>query len=119
MLDRVRQKGSMTTTSAAILVAEDNTDDIELLRRAFDKAGLDNPVYYVRDGDEAIDFLKGHGSDACGPACPLLLFLDLNMPKCPGFEVLEWLHQQPHLRSLPTIVLSNSDERADIENSFR
>ena len=106
--------------AATILVADDSSDDIELLKRAIQKAGLKNPVCYVSDGQQAMDYLKGDSrSDTCGSACPLLLFLDLNMPRCTGFAVLDWLRQQPHLRNLPTIVFSNSDHQSDIDHSFR
>ena len=106
--------------SATILVADDSSDDIEILKRAFQEAGLNNPITSVSSGDEAIEFLQrgeqGSGSDQ---ACPLLMLLDLNMPGSTGFSVLDWLRRQPNLRSLPTIVWSNSDQPADIENCFR
>src|SRR5437016_1608510 len=105
---------------ATILVADDSSDDVELLKRAIQKAGLNNPVRYLSDGQQVIDFLKeGARSSTCGSSCPLLMFLDLNMPGCTGFAVLQWLRQQPHLRSLPTIVFSNSEQASDIEDSFR
>jgi CheY-like chemotaxis protein len=105
--------------AATILVADDSADDVELLKRAIQKAGLTNPVRYVTDGQQAIDYLKHGATCTCGADCPLLLFLDLNMPQCTGFAVLDWLRRQPHLRSLPTIVFSNSALEADVEKSFR
>jgi CheY-like chemotaxis protein len=106
--------------AAPILVADDSTDEVELLRRAVKKAGLNNPVQFVSDVEQAIHYLKpGTQSSAAGTACPLLLFLDLNLPRSTGFAVLDWLRQQPELQSLPTIVFSNSDRQADIEQSFR
>jgi len=106
--------------AATILVADDCSDDVELMKRAFKKAGLINPVQEVKDGTEAIDYLQQGTRLLVGePKWPLLLFLDLNMPRCGGFGVLHWLRQQPHLHDLPTIVLSNSETRSDIEESFR
>jgi CheY-like chemotaxis protein len=106
--------------AATILVADDCADDLELLKRAIQKAGLKNPVQFVFDGEQAMEYLKpGPNSVVCGSGCPLLLFLDLNMPRCTGFAVLDWLRQQPHLRNLPTIVFSNSDHESDIDQSFR
>jgi CheY-like chemotaxis protein len=106
--------------TATILIADDSSDDVELLKRAIQKAGLKNPVRYVSDGQQAMDYLTGDSRSApCGSTCPLLLFLDLNMPCCTGFAVLDWLRQQPHLRNLPTIVFSNSDHQPDIDHSFR
>jgi CheY-like chemotaxis protein len=103
--------------AATILVADDSADDIELLKRAFQKAGVNNPIHYVTDGAEAIDYLRDNAK-ASGAGCPLLMLLDLNMPRQTGFAVLDWLRQQPQLQSLPTIVLSNSDRPSDIEQSF-
>ena len=106
--------------AATILVADDSSDDVELLKRALQKAVLKNPVCYVSDGQQAMEYLKGDSTSAPGGcACPLLLFLDLNMPHCTGFAVLDWLRQQPHLRNLPTIVFSNSDHQSDMDHSFR
>src|ERR1051325_9926141 len=105
--------------TATILVADDSSDDVELLKRAIHKAGLRNPVQTVSDGQEVIDYLKESVNTSTagnsGNSCPLLMFLDLNMPRCTGFAVLDWLRQQPHLQSLPTIVFSNSDHQSDIE----
>src|ERR1044071_5393846 len=99
--------------TAPILVADDNSDDVELLKRALQKAGVTNPVRYVCDGNEAITYLKENdGSGAAASAespCPLLMLLDLNMPHCSGFRVLDWLRRQPHLQSLPTVVFTNSN----------
>jgi CheY-like chemotaxis protein len=104
---------------ATILVADDSSDDIELLKRAIHKAGLHNPVEVVSDGEELIDHLKETEShSASGASCPLLLFLDLNLPRRSGFEVLEWLRQEPHLEGLPIIIFSNSDLPSDIDRSF-
>jgi CheY-like chemotaxis protein len=108
------------TNRATILVADDCLDDLELLKRAFQRAGVDNPLACVRDGHEAIDYLQQKANSAGSEsAWPLLLLLDLNMPRCTGFAVLDWLRRQPNLRALPTIVISDSDERKDIEHSFR
>ena len=105
---------------AIILVADDSSDDSELLKRAFQKSGLHNPVQLLTDGRQVIDYLRHEASHSIElPALPLLLFLDLNMPRCTGFNVLDWVRKQPHLQSLPTIVFSNSDQPSDIEESLR
>jgi CheY-like chemotaxis protein len=92
--------------AATILVADDSPDDVELLRRAFERAGIDNPIECARDGQEVMQYLRNRASS--GDGLPLLLLLDLNMPRCPGLGVLAWLRQEPHLPKLPTIVLSDS-----------
>lgn len=106
--------------AGTILVADDSSDDVELLRRALRKAGLKNPVQNVCGGKDAIDYLTS-GMDSSSPetGCPLMMFLDLNMPRGTGFAVLDWLRQQPHLQDLPTIVFSNSELQSDIDRSYR
>ncbi len=75
---------------AVVLLVEDREDDILLIRRAFDKAGLSNPVQVVRDGEEAIEYLSGIGKYSSRGEYPLpdLILLDLKMPKLDGFQVL-------------------------------
>ncbi len=105
---------------ATILVADDSSDDSELLKRALRKAGFTNPVRSFRDGLDLISYLNGMLlSENPEEPFPLLLFLDLGMPRCDGFRTLEWLHEHAPLRSLPTIIFSNSDEAVDIQRSFR
>jgi CheY-like chemotaxis protein len=106
--------------SATILVADDCQDDVELFKAAIKRAGLSNPVRSFADGAEAIEYLRQeHNTFLDESSAPLLFFLDLNMPGCTGFAVLDWLRRQSHLQNLPTIVLSNSDLPSDIERSLR
>ena len=104
--------------SATILVADDSSDDVELLKRAIQKAGLKNPVRFLDDGHAVMEYLRKTGDSAESPY-PLLMFLDLNMPRCPGFAVLDWLRQQPEFQNLPTIVFTNSELDSDREQSLR
>jgi CheY-like chemotaxis protein len=103
-----------------ILVAEDNENDLLLLLRAFDKGGLANPIQIVRDGEEVVSYLKGEGKYASREEYPLpeLLLLDLNMPRKNGFEVLEWIRQQPTLRGLRIVVLTVSDQLKDVNKAY-
>jgi CheY-like chemotaxis protein len=101
--------------TATILIADDNPDDLELLKRALRKAGISNPVQHLSDGKQVIDYF----SSDCDRAWPLLLLLDLKMPRYTGLVALEWLRQQPQLRHLPTIVFSNSDREQDVQECFR
>jgi CheY-like chemotaxis protein len=105
--------------SGTILVAEDNGDDALLLKRAFSKAAPDLPLCFVRDGQEAIDFLAGgplQGNPSFRPPATLVL-LDLKMPRCDGFDVLAWLQSRPELRDIPVIVFSSSDEPRDMDRA--
>jgi CheY-like chemotaxis protein len=104
---------------ATILVADDSQDDVELLRRAFQKAGLHIPIHCVSDGDEVIEYLSQDVNASGHSEYPLLLLLDLHMPRRTGFAVLDWMRQQPHLHNLPTIIFTDSDQEEDIQHSFQ
>ena len=103
-----------------ILVAEDDTDDAFFLQRAFQKAGVPTSLQFVKDGQEAIDYLDGEGdfTDRAAYPTPDLLLLDLKMPRINGFQVLEWVRQQPALKRLPVIIFSSSDEGKDINHAY-
>src|SRR6187431_55634 len=104
-----------------LLLAEDREDDILLLRKAFAKANLVNPVHLVRDGAEVLAYLTGEGKYANRIEFPLpdLLLLDLQMPKMNGFEVLTWIRQQPSLRALRVVVLTSSDRIQDVNLAYQ
>ncbi len=100
-----------------ILLAEDNDDDIVLVRESFAAAGITNRLETVKDGDEAMAYLRREGKykDA---AMPGLLLLDINMPKKGGFEVLQEIKSDPLLRHLPVIMLTTSAREEDIVKSY-
>jgi CheY-like chemotaxis protein len=104
-----------------ILLAEDKDDEAFLLERALKKAAISNPVQRVKNGDEAVDYLSGMGcySDRTKYPLPILLLLDLNMPKRSGFEVLEWMRKELSLQTLAVDVLSGSSRPEDIEKALR
>lgn len=91
-----------------IVVAEDEEGDVELVKRALTRACVEAPVDFARDGLETIDILA-----KCRYA-PVLLFLDLHMPKLDGFEVLRWLQHQPTASQVSVVVLSSSGLSEDI-----
>jgi len=104
---------------APVLVAEDEETDAMLLRFAFEKAGVPNPLLVVRDGQEAVDYLAGAGefADRARHPLPCLVILDLKMPRMSGFDVLAWLAERPQFGSLPRIVLSSSSYESDIQRA--
>jgi CheY-like chemotaxis protein len=106
---------------AIILLAEDREDDVVLIRKAFREAGLANPFYVVRDGEEAIDYLKGEGKFSNREEYPLpdLLLLDLKMPRLDGFEVLRWIRQEAGMDTLRIIVLTSSESMADVNSAYQ
>ena len=99
----------------AILVAEDEESDVFFLRRALQKAGIENPLVAVSDGRKAIEYLNGDGaySDRAHYPLPALFLLDLKMPLMTGFDVLDWLQRKPEFRSLPVVVLTSSCHEKD------
>jgi CheY-like chemotaxis protein len=103
-----------------ILVAEDLDADAQLLKRAFLRAGIDVPLRFVTDGQQAIDYLKGTGAFANRTSHPLptMLLLDLKMPLLSGFDVLEWVRLQPGLRRLLVVVFTSSDMAEDIDLAY-
>jgi CheY-like chemotaxis protein len=105
----------VTDTTKTILIVDDNDDDVFALRRALNKAALENPQQIVTNGREAIDYLSGANrfSDRQSFPIPGLVFLDLKMPLVDGFEVLTWIREQAALRELPVIILTGSDEEKD------
>ncbi|MEO5959515.1 MAG: response regulator [Opitutaceae bacterium] len=110
----------MTTTDGAILLVEDNEDDVFLTQRALVTAGVGNPVFVVRDGLEAIAYLGGQAAFADRTAYPLpvMVFLDWKLPLKSGHEVLKWIREQSALESLVVVVLTSSDEPSDLRRAY-
>jgi CheY-like chemotaxis protein len=110
----------MNLTDFTILMVEDDPNDILLTQRAFMQASLVNPLRIVRDGEEAMNYLGGRDAYADRSRYPLpsLILLDLKLPKKSGLEVLEFLRAQPSLKQTPVIVLTSSQESADIERAY-
>ncbi len=100
-----------------ILLVEDNDDDVILLRESMKDEGLLNVLHVVRDGEEALAYLRREGpyADARRPG---LVLLDINMPRKNGFEVLRELKDEPELRSIPIVMLTTSSRDEDIVRSY-
>lgn len=107
-------------TPLRILVAEDDINDVMLLRRAFAKAGVKSPIYFAHDGQEVMDYLEGKApfDNPIEFPLPNLLLLDLKLPRVSGFEVLEWLRHHPRLNRLLVVVFSESGETADVTRAY-
>ena len=103
-----------------ILLVEDNADDVELTRLAFDEAKVANRLVVARDGAEALDYLFARGAHADRDAndLPSIVLLDLNLPKVDGREVLKAIRENEATRSLPVVVLTTSAEPFDVEASY-
>ena len=103
-----------------ILMADDDPDDRLLVQDAFDEIRLANPLVFVEDGHELMDFLYRRDSYAhlAGTPMPGLILLDLNMPRKDGREALKEIKQDPDLRTIPIIVLTTSNAEEDILRTY-
>jgi CheY-like chemotaxis protein len=103
-----------------MLMAEDDDNDVFFLERALKQADIPHPLHRVRNGEEAIAYLRGEGPyrDRDQFPLPQFLLLDLKMPRKNGFEVIEWVRRQPGLKRLPIVVLTSSREDPDINRAY-
>ncbi len=103
-----------------ILLAEDNENDVELTLAALAENNLANRVDVVRDGVEALDFLHYRGKYTTRDrGNPIVLLLDLKMPRMDGLEVLQKLKSDPQLNSIPVVVLTSSRLEKDLVDSYK
>ena len=104
----------------SILLVEDNPDDVDLTRRAFQRAGLTQPIDVVEDGVEALDYLFAREAYAHRAQAPLpgLVLLDLKLPRLDGHEVLRQIRANARTRFLPVVILTSSDEEKDMVESY-
>jgi CheY-like chemotaxis protein len=102
-----------------ILLAEDSDDDQILIRRSFAKSNITNPLLIAKDGVEALDILLGTGTRSQhGPVQPLVVLLDMKMPRLGGLDVLERIRREPTTRRIPVVMLTSSDEEQDKARSY-
>ena len=99
-----------------VLLVEDNPVDIDLTLRAFARRKFSNPVHVARDGEEALAWLERWEA---GEPLPLVILLDLKLPRVHGLEVLGKWKDNPVSRSIPVVVLTTSAEDKDIEAAYR
>jgi CheY-like chemotaxis protein len=107
----------MPADNYAILLVEDDHNDVLLVKRAFQKVNIANPIIVVNDGEQAVSYLAGR-EPYVDRAVPMLVLLDLKLPRKSGHEVLEWLRQQPNLKRLPVVVLTASSESSDVNRAY-
>lgn len=104
----------------AILVVEDDAQHALLVRATFTAANLVNSVQVVGDAEKAIAYLGGQGpyADRVRHPLPIAVLLDINLPDRSGLDVLAWMREQPALRSIPVVVLTASEEDADLDRAY-
>jgi two-component system response regulator len=107
-------------SNKTILLVEDNLDDIELTQLALSRQGVDCQVDIARNGAQALDYLFARGKYASRDPSqlPVLVLLDLKLPKVSGLEVLEQIRADPRTRLLPVVVLTSSIEERDLHQSY-
>lgn len=98
-----------------ILLIEDNPMDVDLTRRAFIRHNLNNPLQVARDGQEALDLIEKWKT---GEAIPVVILLDLKLPKISGLEVLRVIRAHPDFRTIAVVILTSSAEDRDIHEAY-
>lgn len=101
-----------------ILLVEDNPNDRLLMERAFKKSNLGNELVVVEDGQEALDYLLGTNEKDPAPL-PVLVLLDLKLPKVDGLEVLDQIRHHERTELLPVVILTSSKEQDDVVRSYK
>src|SRR5438477_13005457 len=104
-----------------VLLVEDNDDDVELTLRSFQKQNLPNKIVVARNGIEALDYLFSTGRYAgrAKEETPVLVLLDLKLPKMDGLEVLRRIRSEASTQAIPVVILTTSSEVQDKTESYR
>ncbi|MBI2847652.1 MAG: response regulator [Chloroflexi bacterium] len=101
-------------------MVEDNPNDVALTRRALQKANIANELIVVGDGAEALEYLLGKDGKGCDPQkMPVVVLLDLKLPRVDGLEVLQRIRAKESCKYLPVVVLTSSSEEKDMVQSYK
>lgn len=106
----------MSTSDRPILLIEDNPMDVDLTRRAFARGKAINPVTVARDGEEALACLENW---KINEPTPVVILLDLKLPKVDGLEVLRYLKTNPRFQTIPVVILTTSSEESDVQVAYQ
>lgn len=110
--------GNAHQTANVVLLVEDNEDHAEMVKQSFGDDSIAKEIYWVKDGQEALDFLRHKGSHMNAPR-PALILLDLNLPKANGMEVLQVIKKDLDLKIIPVVMLTTSDRNDEILECYR
>jgi len=102
-----------------ILLAEDNEDDVILVRESLEEVQIVSHVQVARDGVEALEYVRERAKEAAARTRSLLVLLDINMPRMNGFEVLSEMKSSPALKHIPVVMLTTSRREEDLVKSYR
>jgi CheY-like chemotaxis protein len=118
----MKQESAMHASQrpVTLLMADDDEDDRLMTREALAESRLTNPLHFVRDGEELMDYLyrRGKYADPVRYPFPGLILLDLNMPRKDGREALREIRADPNLRRIPVVVLTTSAAEEDVVRSY-
>jgi hypothetical protein len=106
----------MADQNNAILLVEDNPVDLDLTLRAFSSRKLSNPIQVARDGEEALAYIKRWDE---GQPLPVVILLDLKLPKISGLEVLQKIKSHPEFKIVPVVILTTSAESSDVQTAYK
>ena len=108
------------TPGGTILLVEDDENDYELFMRAYSKANITNPIQRAAHGDEAVAYLAGEGkfADRSVYPLPVLVLLDVKLPRRSGLEVLAWIRNTAGMKRLPVVMLTSSKDTGDINRAY-
>jgi len=104
---------ALDAVEAATREVEDNPDDRDLTMMALAESNIANPVQVARDGEEALNYLEDTDNEL-----PVLVLLDLKLPKKSGMEVLHWIRKESAISTLPVVILTSSPQDADIQHAY-
>lgn len=110
----------MTLKHYTVLMVENNRNSAALLQKAYQHLGFTNPIHLVTDGRDAVDYLAGNWiyENRNLYPLPMLVLLDLDLPRISGFEVLKWVRQQSGLEQLRIVVFCDSQKQQDIDRAY-
>ncbi len=115
--ETLEELARVTDRTLNILLAEDEDTDALFLIQALEGSSVSKTVHHVRDGEQALRFLRNAGEHAEAPR-PQLILLDINMPKMNGYEVLQEIKADDALKSIPVIIISGSSDPEDVRKSY-
>ena len=105
-----------TNPTRPILLVEDNPMDVDLTIRAFEHNHVVNPVTVLRDGEEALTYIRNYSTQA---PMPMLVLLDLKLPRVDGLELLAELRKTTIFKTIPVVVLTSSSEDKDVQTAYQ
>ena len=109
----------MSNTLRPILLVEDDPGDVELIKQAFDDGNLANPVIVARDGVEALSLLRPDGNTRQGAMIPVVVLMDIKMPRINGLELLKEIRNDPRLKHIPAVIMTSSRASPDLKEAYK